>query len=350
MRILQAMAGAEFGGAEVFFERLVAGLQRAGVQQQVLIRKHERRSATLQRAGVKVVEQAPFTGITGFKTKRKFNKMIKEFKPDVVFTWMNRASTLCPYHKKRFIQVGRLGGYYNLKYYRNCEYLVCNTQDILDYVIESGWPVGKAYYLPNFVNVTKGRPVDREKLGIPENAKVVLGLGRLHINKGFDVLLNAVAKVDNTFLLLAGEGPLRKELEAQAERLGITNRVNFLGWVEETPDLFATSDMLVCSSRHEPLGNIVLEGWAHKVPVIAALSQGPASLIDDGENGLLTPLDDADAMADAIKRVINNPDLVDDMVKAGVERYENNFSESIIVDKYKDFFERIIYINKERAV
>ncbi|MCP4395458.1 MAG: glycosyltransferase [Alphaproteobacteria bacterium] len=349
MRILQAMAGAQFGGAEVFFERLVMGLHKAGIDQQVILRNHETRSNTIRKAGVEVVEEVPFSGLIGYKTKRKFKKMIKQFQPDIVFTWMNRASCICPQHKGRFIQVGRLGGYYDLKYYKNCEYLVCNTQDILDYVIEEGWSVGKAYYLPNFVDITKGKAIKREELGIPKNAKVVLGLGRHHENKGFDVLLDAIAKVDNTFLLLAGDGPLRKELEAQAQSLGIADRVNFLGWVEGTPDLFATADMLVCSSRHEPLGNIVLEGWAHQVPVVAALSQGPASLIDDGHTGLLTPLNDSVAMADAIKRVINHPDLAQDMVRFGLERYEENFSESIIIDKYKDFFERIIYINKERT-
>ena len=93
----------------------------------------------------------------------------------------------------------------------------------------------------------------------PGGAPLVLGLGRLHQNKAFDVLLEAVSRVPSVYLWIAGEGPLKTELEKQAENLAVKPRTRFLGWREDTAALLAGADVFVCPSRHEPLGNVVIE-------------------------------------------------------------------------------------------
>ena len=96
--------------------------------------------------------------------------------------------------------------------------------------------------------------------------------------------------------------------------LGIAERVRFLGWRDDVPALLAAADILVCPSRHEPLGNVVIEAWAAGVPVVATASDGPAGLIDDGESGLLVPLPGrpgggAAGLAAAIERLCRDPAL-----------------------------------------
>jgi glycosyltransferase involved in cell wall biosynthesis len=167
-------------------------------------------------------------------------------------------------------------------------------------------------------------------------------MGRMHENKAFDVLLEAVSRVPNTYLWLAGEGPLRGELEALAEKLGIKPRTRFLGWRDDPEKLFAAADIFICPSRHEPLGNVVIESWAQGVPVIAADTLGPGTLIRHGENGVLFPIDDAKTLAVSIKRLMLAPDLMAKLAVEGGHDYEENFTENIIVDKYLEFFERII--------
>jgi glycosyltransferase involved in cell wall biosynthesis len=339
MKVLQAMAGAEFGGAEAFFVRLVRALKRAGLDQRVVIRENRARAQSLREAGIEPLE-LPFGGMLDRRTPRALKQEIKAFQPHIVMTWMNRASKLCP--KGDFVQVGRLGGYYDLKYYKNCDHLIGNTEDIVKYVSGQGWDQDHVHYLPNFVSEDRAAPLDRRSLYTPENAALILALGRLHENKGFDVLLRAMARVPNTYLWLAGEGPLRESLEKQAEELGIKPRVRFLGWREDTPALFAACDLFVCPSRHEPLGNVVLEAWAQDVPVIAADSMGPGTLIDHMNSGILVPVDDSDALARAIRAVVEDYELAETIARNGREVYEANFTEAQVVKRYLDFFQSIV--------
>ena len=114
---------------------------------------------------------------------------------------------------------------------------------------------------------------------------MALALGRLHPNKGFALLLAALAKTREVRLAIAGDGPLRGPLERLAADLGIAERVSFLGWREDVPELLANADLLVCPSLHEPLGNVVIEAWSAGLPVVATASDGPAALIEDESVG-----------------------------------------------------------------
>jgi glycosyltransferase involved in cell wall biosynthesis len=338
MRLLQAMSGTEFGGAEAFFTRLAIALARAGVEQHAVIRRSSARAEVLQRGGVQSV-QLPFRGRLDFYTSFAFKREIKSFAPDVVLTWMNRATSHCP--TGDFTHVGRLGGYYDLKYYRNCQHLIGNTGDIVDYVVRAGWPQDRVHCLPNFVNAERMEPANRGKLFTPKDAPLILAMGRLHKNKAFDILLEAMTMVPDAYLWLAGAGPLRQELEAQAERLAVKPRVRFLGWREDTAALLAACDIFVCPSRHEPLGNVVIEGWAQGVPVVAADSLGPGTLVDHMNNGVLVPVDDAAQLGRALRGVIEDFELRQRLAEAGYATYLEQFTEEDVVARYLDFFNKL---------
>ena len=339
MRVLQAMAGSEFGGAEAFFTRLAIALHRAGLDQRVLIRQNPTRAETLRAGGVETVELA-FGGRLDWHTPREFKREVQAFKPDVVLTWMNRASAMC--RKGDFVHVARLGGYYDLKYYRNCDHLVANTEDIVEHLIGQGWPGEKVHYLPNFVSGEAAEPIARKLFSTPFNAPLVLGLGRLHKNKAFDTLLEAVARVPDVYLWIAGEGPLRKDLEALSEKLAVKPRVRFLGWREDVAALLKACDMFVCSSRHEPLGNVIIEAWAQGVPVIAADSYGPGTLIDHLESGILVPVDDPTTLTRAMRNLLEDDNLRQRIARQGHETYLAHFTEQSVVEHYMEFFHRII--------
>ncbi len=305
-RLLQAIAGARHGGAETFFVRLAMALQRAGETQRILIRRDPSRSQTLSKAGIAFTE-FPFGGPLDLATRFGFRREIEAWRPDIVLTWMNRATRLCP--RGDFVHVARLGGYYDLKYYRRCDRLIGNTSAIVDYAVASGWPRQRIEYLPNFVPDAR---VEKSARSLPgaETASTPLGLalGRLHPNKGFDLLLAALAQTREVRLAIAGDGPLRAPLERLASNLGVAGRVSFLGWREDVAELLANADFLVCPSLHEPLGNVVIEAWSAGLPVVATRSEGPAELIEDGVSGLLVPLPGqpgggAQALAEAIERL-----------------------------------------------
>ncbi|MGE5202122.1 MAG: glycosyltransferase [Acidobacteriota bacterium] len=338
IRLLQAMAGARHGGAETFFVRLAVALQRAGQDQRVLIRRDAARAAALRAGGIEPTE-LPFRRWLDLSTFLGFRRAVCDYRPQVVLTWMSRATQLCP--RGDFVHVARLGGYYDLKHYRRCQHLIGNTRDIREYIVRSGWPEDRAHYLPNFVPTMSAPPVERASLGTPADAPLVLALGRLHENKAFDVLLDAMALVPRAHLWLAGEGPLRGALEARARRLGVAGRVHFLGWREDTAALLAAADMLVCPSRREPLGNVVIEAWSAGVPVAATASEGPAALIHEGETGLLVPIEDSAALAAAIERIAGDAALRARLSAAGRAVHGSEFSETAVVARYREFLERV---------
>src|SRR5271168_5005455 len=103
-RLLQAMAGAQHGGAEAFFERLAIALQREGVEQRLLIRREPGRAARLRAAGIEVTE-LPFGRIFDFATRRGFRRAIAAYRPQIVLSWMTRATEACP--RGEFVHVAR---------------------------------------------------------------------------------------------------------------------------------------------------------------------------------------------------------------------------------------------------
>ncbi len=342
VRVLQAIAGGEHGGAERFFVRLVGALSRAGLEQKALIRRGHEWVNEVTGFGVPVKELG-FGGALDFTTRRRFAHQIDGFRPDIVLTWMNRATRFCPRSsgRRRFVHVARLGGYYDLKYYRHCDHLIGNTLDLVRYFRSKGWPAERTHYLPNFVDATTVAPVLRASLDTPDDVQVVLAVGRLHRNKAFDVLMRAISRLPGVVLWLAGEGPERASLETQARQLGIIERVRWLGWRSDIGALMAACDAFTCPSRIEPLGNVVIEAWAHRAPIVAAASIGPAALIASGETGLIVPVEDDEALAGSLRALLDTPALASRLREAGRKAYEVRFTEAAVVAQYRRFFERI---------
>lgn len=339
MRVMQVMGSDKRGGAENFFSRLCVALADSGITQQVVIRRNAPCKPDLLAGGVTPVE-LPFLYSGDIFTKFLLQRRIARFSPDIVLTWMSRATSVCP--NGPFVRVARLGGYYDLKYYQSCHHLIANTEEIVDYLVNHGWPREKASYLPNFVDETPVRPIDRAQLQTPSGVPVILALGRLHSDKAFDVLLDAMASVPAAHLWLAGEGGLDAPLKAQARRLGVEDRIHFLGWRTDGASLLASADCLVCPSRVEPLGNVILEGWIQRKPVVAAASTGPAGLIETERTGLLVPMEDAASLATALNRVLTDPVLAGRLAEAGHAHYLARFSREAVVGLYLDFFRKMV--------
>jgi glycosyltransferase involved in cell wall biosynthesis len=161
----------------------------------------------------------------------------------------------------------------------------------------------------------------REALRLLPEDVLVLGIGRLIEWKGFGYLIQAIPlaqeKVPNIRLVIAGDGDLRAELEAQAQRLGLEDRVTFVGSVQrrDVPGFFAAADMVVVPSiRHEAgfveaLGYVVHEALATGTPVIASRVGGLPEVVGDGETGYLVEERDPEALAGAIATLASNQDL-----------------------------------------
>jgi glycosyltransferase involved in cell wall biosynthesis len=336
MSILHLLGTAGEGGAETYFVDLVTALGRAGVRQAAAVRRHPTREAALTGAGVPV-QVFGFSGSLDILTKPRVAGFARRQDTKLALAWMSRAARHTP--KGPWARIGRLGGYYNLKYYRGFDFLVANTEDIADWIVGQGWPAGQVRCIPNFASAPReAPPLDRASLDTPAGAPLLLGMGRLHEAKAHDVSLAALKALPDAWLWIAGVGPEEAKLKALAEALGVADRVRFLGWRTDPSALYRAADVCVFPSRYEPLGNVVIQAWAHGLPVVAAASQGPAALIEDGEDGLLVPVDDATALAAAVRRLVDAPDLRAGLAAKGRARVAAEFSEAAVVAQWTELF------------
>lgn len=169
--------------------------------------------------------------------------------------------------------------------------------------------------VPNGIDAGRYAGLDKQeargRLGIAPHRCVVLFVGRLGKEKRVDGLLQAFARLPvSCDLVLAGEGPLRKELESLAGALAVTDRVRFLGPVpyERMPDVYAAADMFGIASDSEVHPLVVLEAQAAGLPVVAVPGPGASELVDHGRTGLIAGPDTA-SFADALRRLAVSSDL-----------------------------------------
>ena len=131
-------------------------------------------------------------------------------------------------------------------------------------------------------------------------------------------------------------------LKRLADDLGVGARVRFLGWRDDRSALLRAANVCLVPSRFEPFGNVVVNAWAHEVPVVAAASQGPDFLIEDGVSGRKVPIDDAPALAAAVRGLLADGSLVAKIVAGGRARVAEAFSEAAVVNRYREVLQSVI--------
>ncbi len=329
-------------GAETYFEKVASAFAKDhSITQRLVIEALPSREARLKAANVEFDTLPMGTISRPLFYHRRLKQAVLQFNPDIIFTWQNRASKYCPQMGAPI--VGRLGGYYNLKKYTRCDHLVVNTPDLVRHVIEHDWDPDRVSMISNFGELPASLQVAQQIPDIPGDHTILLALGRLHEKKAHDTLIKAMPSVPNATLLIAGSGELEKQLKDLSSSLGVADRVKFLGLRKDVYDLFQQADICVFPSRFEPLGNVILEAWAMKTPLVSAASQGPGWLVEHETNGLLFPVDDHKACAKEINRLIQDKGtLRDRIVDNGFQKFHEQHSMAIILNQYKDLFQKVV--------
>ena len=208
------------------------------------------------------------------------------------------------------------------------------------------------HVIPNSVDVARfamrlyGYPT-RKLLRVAHDQFLWLAVGRLDHAKDYPNLLNAFSALaqrhPNTRLMIAGDGPLKSELDSLIQHLGIEGRVSLLGLRQDMPALYAASDALVLSSAWEGMPNVVLEAMASATPVVATSVGAVPEVITDGESGLVVPPHDHQALAHAMERMMELPAQTRQAYRmAGYDRVLTEFSRESVIDKWEDLFHRLL--------
>lgn len=217
---------------------------------------------------------------------------------------------------------------------------------------------GRITTIANGVNVARvsgrgNRPALLRELGLPEQAELILTVGRLTEQKGQRYLLEAmpsiVASRPLAHLLLVGEGELREELEAQAARSSVADRVRFLGERRDVPFLLGSIDLFVLPSLWEGLSIVLLEAMAAAVPIVATQVSGTDQALIPGESGLVVPGGDAGALAAASVSLLSDPDRARAMGRVAREFVGANFGARRQAETYLALYHRLREVHRGDA-
>jgi glycosyltransferase involved in cell wall biosynthesis len=220
------------------------------------------------------------------------------------------------------------------------------SSDIRDRVLKLGAPDDKIHLIPNgvFTDNFKTASMYHEKKS-HDNPYIVY-LGRLEKVKGIDVLLRAFSIVNKDYpglkLKIAGTGKEISNLQTLAEDLDISNEIDFLGIVEGNKkiELLQNALFLICPSRYESFGVVILEAFASGIPVVATNVGGIPDIIKDGENGFLVEPANPQKLAEKIIILLNNPALRITMAQ-NAQKSNNIYDWNDIVKKYINIYSRI---------
>ncbi len=195
-------------------------------------------------------------------------------------------------------------------------------------MIECGFDAGKVVVMPHSTDI--------ERFEVTENGNKkysCIYVGELSKLKQVDIIIKAFARVLQSHpqerLCIAGDGPERNRLEAQAKKLGITGNVDFAGHVDDVQSYLATAKIMVIASKSEGFPSAMVEGMCSGlVPVSTPVGAIP-DIITDGENGLLFANGDIDALAECIKRLLDDKDLYD-RLRGKIVEQRSRFSHDAI--------------------
>src|SRR5580765_112968 len=221
--------------------------------------------------------------------------------------------------------------------------LVCQTSAMLELLQReikvAGYAIPNAVMLPATVNPSTPK-------GGGANARTVIAMGRLVPQKGFDLLQEAFARIATRHpewsVKVLGKGPLKEQLEAQAESLGLKNRVSFVGAVSDPFPALRAADLFVFPSRFEGFGNALVEAMACALPVISFdCPAGPSDIIRHGVDGVLVPPEDVAGLATAMDRLMNDAAERDRLARRAPEAL-TRFNLDRVLSMWEKVFEDVV--------
>ncbi|MGD2218021.1 MAG: glycosyltransferase [Gemmatimonadales bacterium] len=229
-------------------------------------------------------------------------------------------------------------------------YIVVNHASIDALAERHGVPRSRVVVIPNGIELARYGPGGarggawRERLGVPDDAVLIGGVGRLTAQKGFDDLIRAFAAIDrpDVWLVIAGDGPDWEELREMARMFDVSPRVLMPGFVEDVPGLLADLDLFVLSSRQEGHPMVMLEAMATGLPIVATDIPGVGDTITDGVEGRLVPPGDLAALANTIVVLIDDPAAAARLGRNARKRIERDYTAERMVRRTEVLYEGLL--------
>lgn len=183
----------------------------------------------------------------------------------------------------------------------------------------------------------------------PDGRPVIGSLGRLHEQKGYDVLIRALAELPDARAVIVGDGPDRPALEALAGQLGVADRLELVGWRDDAREWLASFDVFTLPSRYEGFPLSIVEAMLAGTPVVATDVGSVPEAVLHGETGLLVRPDDPAELAEALRELLDDDERRRTLASAARERARELFTSGAMVERYLDVYAEITAAERDGA-
>ncbi len=367
MRVCHVAMGDLWAGAEVHLLALMTYLVRiSGFEWSVVLFNEGRLADELRKLplALTVIPEKHYGPVA---LASRLAKVFRQFRPDVVHTHKYKDSILGSIvarcvgvpHVVRVVH-GMPEPFQGLRNVKMSAYMIADrviTDCLVDKVIAVSsdieqvlsrlYVADRVMCIHNGIDletvcVTTQRTDKRREWGVDDKAILIGTVGRLVPVKGHAVLLGAFRILSqscpNVILILVGDGPLRVQLEAEANRMGLGRSVIFSGHQEQSYDFINMMDFFVLPSLHEGIPMVLLEAFALSRPVVASRVGGIPEVVSHGYSGVLVSPANSDELATAIKSLIDAPAKAAAFAVAGRGQVESEFSANLMAVRTADMY------------
>lgn len=369
MKILYSVTAAGFGGAPLHVLQLMEYMIKQGNQVGLVAAPEPRLMSEAAGLGVKIFPNPhfvrPIKPLEDLQAIKPVFRAVKVFNPDIVHAHSTKAGlatrfTCFVLRKPVLFTVHGWAFTEGRNIWERCltafaEYLAAKvTSKIIcvseyDRQLALRFKIAKPERLVVIHNGLDPRPFFtadgnffRQRLGL-ERLPVITFVGRIAPQKDLFTLFKAMKVLSEGVLLVVGEGELRPWVERYIRENDLMERVRFLGARSDVPQILAASDIFVLSSRWEGLPYTIIEAMMARLPVVATHVGGVPELVEDGVTGFLVPPKDPRALAEAIQKLLDDPDLRNKMGRAGQEKALREFTLDRMLRETERVYEEVLY-------
>lgn len=361
-KILHLISGLEIGGTETQLSRILPELQNYHDNRVCCVRGHGPIGKILENNGIKVY-YLELKNIFDIYVIKKFYDIIKEFRPNILVTYLIHADLYGRALGKLFgikkivsskrgslLQWEWLSFFDRLTKFLVTHYLVQTKTAQLEWMVKLKLPKNKFTIIPNGIDTKQfqikiDKAKKRKDLRIKENFFIISCVSRLRRGKGHEILLEAFEKVfkknKDISLLIVGNGEREKELRQQIENYFSKDKIYFLGNRNDIPEILAISDLFILPTKKEGMSNAIIEAMSAGLPIITTAIPENKSLITNKEDGILCLLNNSTSLSEAIILLQNNIILSNKVRKNAQKKANELFDIKKVSLKLANFYEKI---------
>jgi glycosyltransferase involved in cell wall biosynthesis len=346
---------------------LMTGLKRRGHCAELVAVRDSAIASRAQAADIRVHAVSDRARRIGAARRLRQLTRIGEKRFDIVYAneahaltaaWLARAHRHVPLVAARRVVFPISRSPISLARYRAATRIVAISQAVRSELLAAGLDAKRIEVVPDGVEIpdpisSEARLRARERWGFRADEVAIVNAGALSAEKGHALLIEAFSRLwresGNCRLLIAGDGPLRAQLERQAKEAGVGAEIIFAGFVSDVDSVYRAGDLFVFPSLHEGGGTSLLRAMAFGLPVLALARGGVTEIIEDGRNGILVEKASAEALAWAAKGMLGDSELRERLSLAARETVASKYSADRMSDATARIFEGLISGSAPRA-